>query len=179
MSILKLISDESVRAKEKASMLSEMIAEKPAIIPEIIDCAKVLKDSDKAIVLEAFEYISKNNHGLIEKEVLDFASNNLESKASRVKWESAKVIGNTISQFPEKAEEVAPLLLSNTDDDSTVVRWSMAFALSEILKLRLSINKELIPSVTEIMEKEGKASIKKIYSRALKKIKLWNPLIRL
>ena len=68
-------------------------------------------------------------------------------------------------------EEITPTLLENTRDESTVVRWSMAYALAEILKLRLSINETLVPKISETMKMEQKNSILKIYQQALKQVK--------
>jgi hypothetical protein len=53
----------------------------------------------------------------------------------------------------------------------TVVRWSTAFALGQIIKIKSSLNKELIPTAEAICEREEKNSIKKIYLEALKKVK--------
>jgi hypothetical protein len=51
------------------------------------------------------------------------------------------------------------------------VRWAAAFALGEIIKLKLPINQDLVPTIENIIEREEKNSIKKIYQAALKKIK--------
>lgn len=171
MDTKSFFSDKSLSAKQKTSELSEIIADRPEILPELIHYASEGKDAEKATILEAFEYVSKKNPEIITAEVFDFVRHQLHSKSSRVKWESGKIIGNSISLYPEMVEEITPTLLENTRDESTVVRWSMAYALAEILKLRLSINETLVPKISETMKMEQKNSILKIYQQALKQVK--------
>ena len=59
-------------------------------------------------------------------------------------------------------------LLENTEHEGTVVRWSCAYALGEILKLKTKNNTELLPAIKAISEREEKNSIKKIYLAAMK-----------
>jgi hypothetical protein len=94
----------------------------------------------------------------------------LTAKAPRIKWESAKVIGNTANLFITKLDTPIKNLLVNTEHEGTVVRWSAAFALGEILKLKTKHNKQLLPAIEAICKREEKNSIKKIYLDAMKKI---------
>jgi len=50
------------------------------------------------------------------------------------------------------------------------VRWSAAFALGEIVKLKTRYNKTLVPAIEAICNSEEKNSIKKIYLDAVKKL---------
>ena len=88
-----------------------------------------------------------------------------------MRWESGKVIGNIARQFKNELHEVLEPLISNTEHESTVVRWSAAVALGEILKLKTDLNKDLVYELERILEKEEKKSIKKIYEAAIKQIK--------
>ena len=51
------------------------------------------------------------------------------------------------------------------------MRWSAAFALGQILKIKTQRNKDLIPVIESICQREEKNSIKNIYLDALKKVK--------
>jgi hypothetical protein len=51
------------------------------------------------------------------------------------------------------------------------VRWASAFALGEILKLKTKHNKELIPAIEAISNREEDNGVKKKYLDALKKAK--------
>jgi hypothetical protein len=91
-------------------------------------------------------------------------------KAPRVKWESAKVIGNIAYLYPDKLDKAIGNLLTNSEFSGTVVRWSAAFALGEIVKLKTKRNKDLIPAVEAIIRRDDDNAIKKIYQAALKKL---------
>lgn len=168
MHATSIISDKSLKAKQKASMLSRLLLDHPELLPELMQYAASAPDGEVATILEALEYASKDQPGVITGEAIDFAISRLSSQAARVKWEAAKVIGNAIGEFSGKAERAVPALLMNTDEDGTVVRWSMAYALGEIVKLDLPLNVKLIPLIREIIEGEPKGSIVNIYEKALK-----------
>ena len=93
----------------------------------------------------------------------------MANKAPRVKWESAKVIGNIAHLFPTKLDKVIGNLLTNSENEGTVVRWAAAFALCEILKLNIKLNEELLPALEAICNREEDNAIKKKYLDAIKK----------
>ena len=94
----------------------------------------------------------------------------MTEKAPRIKWESAKVVANISHLYPDKLDEAINNLLSNSEHSGTVVRWSAAFALGQIIKIKTSRNKDLISAIESICKREEKNSIKKIYLDALKKV---------
>ena len=102
---------------------------------------------------------------------MDFVSKTLKEKAPRIKWESARVIGNIAHLHPGNLVEAINNLIENSEHSGTVVRWSAAYALGQILKIQTSQNEYLIPAIESICQKEEKNSIKKIYFDALKSIK--------
>ncbi len=77
-------------------------------------------------------------------------------------------MGNIAHLFPKKLDVAIANLFINTQHEGTVVRWSAAFALGEIVKLKSKHNEDLIPTIENICNKEEKNSIKKIYEAALK-----------
>jgi HEAT repeat protein len=115
------------------------------------------------------EYATKINPSIATLDCLKFVSDTLTEKAPRVKWESAKVVGNIAHLFPTKLDTAIKNLLTNTEHAGTVVRWSAAFALGEIIKIKQKQTQELIPAIKAICEREEKNSIKKLYLAALKK----------
>ena len=112
-----------------------MVLNNSNIIDELITFAKESKDPIKATIIESFEFATKLKPEIANKTLLLFVSQTLTAKAPRVKRESAKVIGNIAHLFPKKLEEAIKNLLVNTEHEGTVVRWSAAFALSQIIKL--------------------------------------------
>lgn len=169
MNFQEILNDKAIKPKEKIEMLSQLVLNNSRIIDELIGFAKTSKDPIKATIIECFEFATKLKPEIASTSILQFVSQTLSEKAPRVKWESAKVIGNVAHLFPKKLDEAVKNLLVNTEHTGTVVRWSAAFALAQIIKLKTTINKELIPAIETICEREEKNSIKKIYLEALKK----------
>lgn len=169
MNIHELLADKNLKPKAKTETLCKWVVDKTVSIDELILFAKAAKDSPKATCIEALEFATKNDASLANEEVLKFVSETLAEKAPRVKWESAKVIGNIAHLYPNKLDKAIRNLLNNTEHEGTVVRWAAAFALGEIIKLKTKHNKDLIPAVENTCNREEKNSIKKIYADALKK----------
>lgn len=171
MTIEELIKDKAVKSKEKVDIISKWVIDASLPTDELIAFAEKSKDPVKATCIEALEYATKQNPNLADETVFSFVTQTLTEKAPRIKWESAKVIGNTAHLFPDSLDKPITNLLTNTDHEGTVVRWSAAFALGEILKLKTKHNTNLLPALEDICEKEEKNSIKKIYLDAIKKTK--------
>lgn len=171
MNYLEILNNQTSKPKEKTEALSQLVLDCPETMEELISFAKTSKDPIKATVIESFEFATKVKPEIASKSMLHFVSQTLTEKAPRVKWESAKVIGNIAHVFPKQLEDAIKNLLVNTEHAGTVVRWSAAFALAQIIKLKTAINKELIPAIETICEREEKNSIKKIYLEGLKKSK--------
>lgn len=170
MPIIALIADKSIKPKEKTEQLSQWISNGNVSIAQLLETAANSKDAVKATCIEALEYATKSAPKIGTEAIFDFACHSLKEKAPRIKWESAKVIGNIAHLYPDKLEQVVGNLLDNAEHEGTVVRWSAAFALGEILKMKTAINKDLITVVEAICEREEKNSIRKIYLAALKKV---------
>jgi HEAT repeat protein len=165
-----ILNDKSIKPKERTGMISDLLSNGKTTVDSLIRFAGQAKPPDKATCIEALEHATKANAAVASPLVFDFTVTSLADKAPRVKWESARVIGNIAHLFPEKVSESIPNLLENTEHPGTVVRWSAAFALGEILKMKTLVNQELVPAVEVIISREEKNSIRKIYSDALKKI---------
>jgi HEAT repeat protein len=171
MDLEKFLNDKSIKPKEKTECISKQLLSSELTIDELIIQAKTYKDSPKATCIEALEFATKTNPQIATIECLNFVSTTLTEKAPRVKWESAKVIGNIAHLYPEKLDVAIANLLTNSEHSGTVVRWSTAFALGQIIKTKHSKTISLIPAIEAICEREEKNSIKKIYLDALKKAK--------
>ena len=114
------------------------------------------------------EFATKSDPKLASLDCLKLVAEMLLDKAPRVRWESAKVIANIAHLYPNKLDNAVGNLLTNSEYPGTVVRWSAALALGEIVKLKNKRNKDLIPAVEAIIRREPDAAIKKIYQAALK-----------
>lgn len=170
MTIEVLLKDKETKAKEKTTIISGWLLEKSLTVDELIAFAELQKDATKATCMEAAEYATKENPTISTESLFDFACASLTQKAAKLKWESAKVIGNIAFLYPDKLKNAIQNLIENTNHEGTVVRWSAAFALGEILKLQTNHNVDLLKIIETICESEEKKSIKKIYTAAIKKL---------
>jgi hypothetical protein len=169
--ITSLFNDRSIKPKEQTETLSNWILDGKVTIDQLIQFAEMARDSHRATCIESLEFATKQKPTILNEKCFHFVVQALTSMAPRVKWESARVIGNTAHLFTDKLDEAITNLLDNSKDEGTVVRWSAAFALGEILKLKTKHNEELLPLLQRIADKEEKDSIKKIYLDAIKKTK--------
>lgn len=171
MTIAELMNDKTIKPKEKTETISKWLLEGALPTDELMAFAQKAKDAEKGTCIEALEFATRAKLQLADEAMLAFVTKTLTDKAPRVKWESAKVVGNIAHLFPNELEGAIANLLVNTGHEGTVVRWSAAFALGEILKLNTKHNDSLLPKVEGILEREEKNSIKKIYLDAIKKRK--------
>jgi hypothetical protein len=171
MNLEIIVSDKSIKPKEKTEIISKMLLDNSVAINDLINFAKTAKDSPKASCIEALEYATKTNPEIATLECLNFVTETLTEKAPRVKWESARVIGNIAHRFPENLDIAINNLIINSEHTGTVVRWSSAYALGQIIITKNENTKYFISTIETICEREEKNSIRKIYSDALKKAK--------
>lgn len=169
MNIEAILSDKTRKPKEKTEYLSVLLLKNSISVDTLCTFAQTAKDPAKATCIEALEYATRQNPGIASETMFRMVTASLAAKAPRVKWESAKVIGNTALLFPKLLDEAITKLLDNTTHEGTVVRWSAAFALGEILKLNTKHHADLLVTLKTISEREEKNSIKKLYQSAIKK----------
>ncbi len=168
MDIDGLLKDKNIKNKEKTETLASWLINGKLKTDDWLKYAQQAIDPAKATCMEAMEFATKQNPSIINQKCFDFVCTSLAEKAPRIKWESARVVGNVAKLFPTKLEDAVSNLLNNTEHSGTVVRWSAALALGEILKLKTKLNKDLLPAINAISEREEKASIVKIYVKAIK-----------
>lgn len=172
MDIKELFNNKSIKGIEKVKQMSLAISNKEILIEEIIDIRKTLKDSEIAFCMEAIEAVTNFNPEISNIEYLKFASSYIESKSNSLKRESSRVIGNIAIRYPNDLDKPIQSLLNNANDEGTVIRWSAAYALSKIITIPKYLNSDLLDKLKEISEKEEKNSIKNIYLKAFKKLKI-------
>jgi HEAT repeat protein len=170
MTIIEILNDKALKPKDKTETLSQLLLDKKLNLGDLIKFADTAKDPVKATCIESLEYTTKQHPSLLNRKAFEFVTANLASKAPRVKWESARVIGNTAHLFKDKLDSAIDNLLKNSSHEGTVVRWSVAFALGEIIKLKTKHNKALLDNIELVINQEEKDSIKKIYLDAIKKV---------
>ncbi len=168
MDVAELLKKKDLKAKEKTELLAEALMSGILAFPDIIQFASTAKEPAKATCMEALEYATSQKPEIATPDVLEFAASHLQAKAPRLKWESAKVIGNIAHLFSAQLDTAVVGLLNNSKDDSTVVRWSSAYALTRIVSLPSYSNDPFQSKLSTNLESEDKDSIKKMYTKALK-----------
>jgi len=171
MNLETVFADKAIKAKAKVATIGEWLLEASLPLGELIAFAEQQKPVDKATCIEALEYATKKNPQMADENLLDYVTGTLKNDEPRIKWESAKVIGNVAKLFPDKMEKAIKNLLPNVENNGTVVRWATAYALAEILKLKTDNNKKLLPKIEALCEQEEDNGVKKKYLDALKKVK--------
>lgn len=171
MTLAELLNDKTKKAKEKVETISKWLLDGSLPADELIVFAEQAKDPEKGTCIEAIEFATRQNVNIADENVLAFVTKTLTETAPRVKWESAKVVGNIAKLFPTKLTKPISHLLTNAKDNGTVVRWAAAFALGEILKLKTKHNTDLLPTLEKVCDEEQDNAIKKKYLDAIKKAK--------
>ncbi|MEO7265596.1 MAG: hypothetical protein ABIW38_11815 [Ferruginibacter sp.] len=172
MDLQVLLDDKSKKSKAKTETISRWLLANPGKLKILIEFATKAKDPAKATCIEAIEFATKSEPGISSPACLNFVSEALLENAARIKWESAKVIGNIAHLYPGKLNLAINNLLINTEHTGTVVRWSAAYALAQIIKMKTKQNKDLLPAIEAICLREEQNSIRKIYLEAIKKLKI-------
>jgi hypothetical protein len=168
MNFKDIFNDKAIKPKQKTEALCQWLLSNPKSLDKLIAFASEAKDPIKATCIETIEFATNANPKIATEACLKFVIETLTENAPRIKWESAKVIGNIAHLYPNKLNEAVKNLLVNSEHSGTVVRWSSAFALGEIIKLKTKLNKDLIPFAEAMIKREEKNSIKKFYIDAIK-----------
>ncbi|WP_297696448.1 hypothetical protein [uncultured Eudoraea sp.] len=171
MTLEQIFTDKTIKAKAKVKQIGEWLLEGTLPIDELLAFSEKQTKPIKGSCIESIEYATKKQPEIADEAVFLFVTNALKEDEPRIKWESAKVIGNIAKLFPSDLSNTINNLLVNAKSDGTVVRWASALALGEILKLKLKYNATLLPKVEKLSDAEEDNGVKNKYLGALKKIK--------
>lgn len=169
MKLLEEIRKSNKKPKELNAFIARLILEKKPSTSDLAEAISSGNDVERGTCIEALEYATQTNPE-IAKPYIEEIVKCLGNKAPRVKWEAARVIGNIAKVIPKEAEKALDGLLKNTKDKGTVVRWSTAFALGEILRYQTD-KAGLLSKINTIVDKEQNNGVKNVYLRAIKAIK--------
>jgi len=166
MTLLGKLRGSEIKAKELSSSLAKEIVRDGELLERLGEDIDLFTDVEKGVLMEALEYATDVDPDVAEP-VLDIVFECLRCEAPKVKWEAARVIGNIACRFPEKASLSVPKLLENTKHRGTVVRWSAAYALSEIIKYDEKARRRLMPEIEKILRREKNGGVRNVYKKAL------------
>ena len=84
-SIVKILNDKIIKAKEKVSSISQLLLNSKISVQQLIDTAKTENDTNKGTIIESMEYATKTKADIINKKGFEFAIESLKSDAPRIK----------------------------------------------------------------------------------------------
>ncbi|MDR0438157.1 MAG: HEAT repeat domain-containing protein [Bacteroidales bacterium] len=163
--IIDLLSDKNLKSIEKRKAVISLLSSGELTISKL----PKLNDKQTGIVLEAMEEISQKDSEIIDESWLKFAESHVDSEDNTLKRESARVIGNIAHKFPEKLKNIIPKLLTNAENNGTVVRWSSGYSLGRIIQIPKFAKSDLFEALVVIAENEQDNGVKNQYVKGLKK----------
>lgn len=167
MDLNQLFQDTTLTTKARAAEIGAALMQ-DRLAPERLEVfARHQNAVVRATCLEGLESATRKSPQVVGPSLFDFLCDSLEHEEPRVKWESARVIGNVARHFPGRVHGAVEGLLRNATHEGTVVRWSSAFALGEIVQLDTGLRDELLPRIQRLCDQEIDAGVRKKYVRAL------------
>jgi hypothetical protein len=163
------IKNWSGKPKELIATLSDKVVLEPKLFSEVIELLGSGSKVERGYAADITEQLSKSNPEIIAPYIGTLISH-INDKVPKVKWGTQEAIGNLSAKYPKETEQAIPKILLNTKDDSTVVKWCAAYALSEIAKNNPAARAMLVPKMREIVLTEKNNGVKNVYLKAIKKI---------
>jgi hypothetical protein len=170
MKIIQEILDSGRKPKEKVSFSAGAIIKDSTLFKELMEILEKGSDVEKGSCADIMKHVTMEKPEIAEP-YIDEIIGYINYKAPRVKWGVPESIGNIARKYPEKVVKAVPFLLKNTienKDNTTVIRWCSAYALSEIA--RASKNTELIQKIEDLSKTEKNNGVRNVYLKALKEI---------
>ncbi|MFM7053690.1 MAG: hypothetical protein ACKOX7_03025 [Bacteroidota bacterium] len=168
--LMELLLNNSIKPKAKSMEIALHLSEGKLHPETIVGLLGKASFSQIARLLESVELASKTHPGLVSPTLFDKAIDLLLSSEPAVKRESARIIANAAHLFPQMLNKATKNLLINCRHEGTVVRWSAALALGEILKLKGKGHNDLAKDISLLAEMENNSGVKNNYLKALKAI---------
>lgn len=156
-----------IQMKFVEELVSESIAMK-----DFISFFQSAKDKDKGTCADVLKHVSEQKPALLAP-YIDVLIDYINYPSPRIKWGIPEAIGNLAKEFPNETKKAIPLLLKNTlieDENTTVIKWCAAFALTEIAKNNPSTREQLLPAFDKILQSEQNNGVKNVYLKAIRSI---------
>ncbi len=169
MDMLSIFNDKTSKAVEKRKSIQGLLLNGSISSSELTDLCDTVNEKQLSIVLEAIEAVTNKNPACGKPEWLELAEKHIGSHNHTIKREASRIVGNLAAQFPHRLDGCIALLMANTKNDGTVVRWGSAYALGRIVALPEYAASPLLDTITQIYEEEAENGVKNQYLSGLKK----------
>ncbi len=168
---LSSLLQQKLKPKQKVQQIVRSLNDGDVSIGELVDFYSQASDSQKGSCLSALADVTKDNPEFVENHV-DFVIDQLSYKAPRVKWEAGEIIANIADMYKKQTSKAIISLLENSSQkNGTVVRWSAAFALTEIARANKKNQVDLLKKFEKIMKEEKNNGVLTFYKNYLKEVK--------
>jgi len=171
METIKEILNSARKPKEKVTAAAEIILKDLTCFKELMEILETGTDVERGNCAYIMKHVTMEKPEIAEP-YIDVIIKYINYKAPRVKWGVPESIGNIAKKNPQIVEQAIPYLFKNTienKDNSTVIRWCSAYALSEIAKA--SRDDKLINLIEESAKKESNNGVRNVYVKAIKEIR--------
>lgn len=169
MTITEIMNNKSLKRLEKRNSIVAAIINQEINFAIISEACESLPEKNISLLLEAVEEVSRSKEFSLEAEYLDLAEKYILSSDHSCKREASRIVGNLANKFPTKLENAITALLQNAENDSTVIRWASAYALSRIIMIPPYAKSPLFEQISNLCAKENENGVKNQYIKALKK----------
>jgi len=169
MNLLEEIKNSKKKPKELVAYLTEEIKKDKTLFGQLIEGLTGGSDVERGTCADLLKHVTKDRPEYALP-YLEAIIAHITYKAPRVKWGTQEAIANISPKFPQKVELAIPSLLVNTRDQSTVVRWCAAYALTEIAKSNPKTRNTLVPKFRDFVEKEKNSGVRNVYLKVFKVI---------
>ena len=173
MSKIDEILSANIKPKEKQEILVQAVLTSEITTDEFFVFFESARDVDKGSCADAMKHISASNPEILAP-YIEVLIPYINYKSPRVKWGVPEAVGNMSKKFPKETAKAVPYLLKNTTqnkENTTVIKWCAAFALSEIVRNNPKTRAQLLPIFEDIARAEKNNGIKNVYLKALKAMK--------
>lgn len=106
MKIEEVFQDKAIKAKGKVPIIGEWLINNEIPMEELLAYTDKQKATDKATCIEALTYATKKAPTIADENLLHYVTKTLKDNEPRIKWESAKVVGNIVKLFPKQLDKV-------------------------------------------------------------------------
>lgn len=161
------IMSAKMKEKEKMEILATMVKNDKNALAQLFDILRTGADVQKGTAAGVMKIVSKDAPDLMVP-YIDTLIEYIDYKAPRVRWGCPEAIGNIARKHPHAVEKAIPKLLENLKDESTVVRWCAAYALTEIARYNMDRQEELVGIFHKLIAAEQNNGVRNVYLKALK-----------
>jgi HEAT repeat protein len=162
-----LASDKS--HKEQVAVMARMALASRKSLAQLFSVLRTGNAVEKGTAAEVMKFVSQEKPEIMLPYV-DALIGNIDDTVPRVRWGCPEAIGNIAKKYPQEVEGAIPKLRKNLNDESTVVRWCAAYALSEIAMNHSGKQEELRIFFRRKIKTEKNNGVRNVFLKALKAI---------